>query len=113
MDVCHARETDVSIHEVTVESASQMGGQEESLSPDEIYSVLGCDGIEDIIAICCGNQDIGKESHRQNSRQWGVISDNINHVNGSDGCFHVGSERRGGNEGSQSLMDFKTSVGLC
>ncbi len=113
VDVCHARETNVPIHEVPVESASHMGSQEECLSPDDIYLVLSCDGIEDIIAICCRNQDIRKENHGQNRRNRGVISDDINHVDGSDRCFHVGSERRRFNEGSQSLMDFKTSVGLC
>ena len=102
------------VHEVTVESAGQMSGQKESLSPDKVYSVLKGDEIEDIVGICsCWDQDKRKEKHCQNRCHWRIISDNVDHIDGSDGWFHARCESRGGYVGSQSLMDFETSVGLC
>ena len=101
------------IHKVTVESAGQMGSQKESLSPDEVDFVLDCYGMEDIIGTFCWDQDKWEQNHCQKRRHWRVIPNNVNHVDGSDRWFHVRCESRGGYVGSHSLMDFKTSVGLC
>ena len=104
------------VHEVSVESAAQECGQEESLCPNEVGSVLDCDGVERVIGICCcccwWDQNIGEESHCEDRRHGGVIADDVDQVDGSCGRFHVRAQGRGRSIGSHPLMDFETGVSL-
>ena len=104
------------VHEVSVESAAQECGQEESLCPNEVRSVLDGDGVERIFGICCcrwWDQNEGQESHCEDRRHGGVISDDVDQVDGSGGWFHMRAQGRGCPIGSHPLMDFETGVSLC
>ena len=101
------------VHEVSVESAAQECGQEESLRPDEVRSVLDGDDVERISGGCCWrDQNKGEESHGEDRRQGGVIADDVDQVDGSGGWLHVRAQGRGCSVGSHPLMDFETGVGL-
>ena len=113
-DVRHARETDVPVHEVSVESAAQECSQENSLCPNEVLSVRVCDGVERIVGVCCRwwDQSPGKESHCEDRRQGGVVADDVDQVDGSGRWLHVRAQGRGCSVGSHSLMDFEAGVSL-
>ena len=100
------------VHEVSVESAAQERGQEESLRPNEVGSVLHCDGVERIVGCYWWDQNKGEKSHGEDRRQGGVIADDVDQVDGSGGWLHVRAQGRGGSVGAHPLMDFETGVGL-
>ena len=103
------------VHEVSVESAHQVRGQEEPLRPNEVRLMLDCDGVEDIIIGICfywWDQGPGQESHGEDGRQGRVIADDVDQVDGSGGWLHARAQGRACPIGAHPLMDFETGVGL-
>ena len=50
------------VDKVSMESAPQVGSQEESLSPEMVCFVFDRDGIEDIIGTCFGIKTNGRKA---------------------------------------------------